>query len=264
MNDAAASGNEQSAPCPGVIGQGYFGVLGETPIDGGFGVYGLNTNTTTATGNDNAGVFGLGYFVGVEGQANDAAGYGIGCTGNSIATGTVYGAAKAFMIDHPIDPANKFLIHVCPESNEALNIYRGNVVLDANGSGTVTLPTYFSAMNINCSYILTAVGGAAPNLHIAKEVEGNTFSIAGGTANLKVSWQVTAQRNDLYVQAHPELTNSEREKTGWEKGKYLNPELYGMGADKGILHHQTLDHLIQLKGETVKQQPLNLAPVTSK
>ena len=262
MNDAAASGNEQTAPAPGVIGQGYFGVLGETAIDGGFGVYGLNTNTSLANNNDNAGVFGLGYFIGIEGQANDASGYGVGCNGNSLATGTVYGAAKAFMIDHPTDPANKFLIHVCPESNEALNIYRGNVVLDANGNGIVTLPAYFSSMNINCSYILTAVGGAAPNLHIAKEVEGNTFSIAGGTANLKVSWQVTAQRKDFYVQAHPELTKSEREKIGWEKGRYLNPELYGVSADKGILHHNTVNHIIELKGERVKQQPLNLAPTT--
>jgi Collagen triple helix repeat (20 copies) len=257
QNDAAASGNESTDPAPGVIGTGFFGVLGQTQIDGGFGIYGLNTNTTTATGNDNAGVFGLGYFVGTEGQANDASGYGVGCFGNSLTTGTVYGAAKSFIIDHPTDPANKFLTHICPESNEALDIYRGNVVLDANGEGIVSLPTYFSSININCSYILTPVGAAAPNLHISKEVEGNKFSIAGGNPGLKVSWQVTAQRNDLYMQAHPELTNCEREKTGFEKGKYLHPELYGLGNDKAILpSHST--QFMKLKGKTVKNEPLSL------
>ena len=182
---------------------------------------------------------------------------------NIFALGNIgAGGTKTFKIDNPLDPANKFLIHICPESNEALNFYRGNIVLDANGDATVTLPAYFSAVNTNCSYILTPVGAAAPNLHVSKEVEGNTFKISGGQAGLKVSWQVTAERNDPYMQAHPELRVNEPLKQGAEAGKYVHPELYGLGDDRSILHHQTFNHILELKGERVKQQPLNLAPTT--
>ena len=39
---------------------------------------------------------------------------------------TVLGV-KAFTMDHPLDPANKSLMHVAAESNEVINFYSGNV-----------------------------------------------------------------------------------------------------------------------------------------
>ena len=43
------------------------------------------------------------------------------------------GGNKAFLIDHPLDPANKYLYHYCIESNEVLNVYSGNVSTGADG-----------------------------------------------------------------------------------------------------------------------------------
>ena len=47
--------------------------------------------------------------------------------GNLTATG------KSFVIDHPLDPANTYLVHAGVESSERANLYTGNVSLDDNG-----------------------------------------------------------------------------------------------------------------------------------
>jgi hypothetical protein len=60
----------------------------------------------------------------------------------------------------------------------------------------VSLPDWFEALNRDYRYQLTPIGGPAPNLHIYEEVNGSEFSIAGGPAGLKVSWQVTGIRQD--------------------------------------------------------------------
>ena len=258
QNTATATGSiTNNTPSPGVIGEGYVGVLGETNTDGGVGVFGLNLNPNESP-NDNEGVFGEGTLACVEGQPTDATnGYGVASLGNSIAIGDVDATGtKFFIIDHPLDPANKFLKHSCPESNEPIDFYRGNVVCDANGKATVTLPDYFSAININYSYILTAVGAAAPDLHIDKEIEGNVFTIAGGKPGLKVSWQVTSTRNDAYVRLTPGALNYEPEKPAFEKGKYLLPAAYGFGNEKAIFPMHSLKELVKLKGGIVKQQEL--------
>jgi hypothetical protein len=252
LNDAAASGNSTDY-APGVVGQGYWGTVGQTTIDGGVGVVGLNGSTQTD--NDNEGVFGQGESVGVEGTSALTAGYGLVSGTNALIVGVIQvQGSKMFHIDNPLDPANKYLNHFSAESNEVLNLYRGNVILDASGAAMVTLPAYFSAINTDYSYILTAVGGAAPNLHISKEIAGNVFSIAGGTAGLKVSWQVTATRNDPYLRAHPEMRVVEQEKSASEKGKYLAPELYGASSDKAIFHLKADKQAIKLIGETQNTQ----------
>jgi hypothetical protein len=42
------------------------------------------------------------------------------------------------------------------------------------------LPDWFSALNHNTRIQLTAVGAAAPQLHVKTEVTDNRFAIAGG------------------------------------------------------------------------------------
>ena len=39
-------------------------------------------------------------------------------------------------------------------------------------------------------------------MYVAGEVSGNQFRIAGGRADLKVSWQVTGIRHDSYANSH--------------------------------------------------------------
>jgi len=50
---------------------------------------------------------------------------------------------------------------------------------------------------------LTAVGGAAPNLHVGSKIANHQPSIAGGAPGVKVSWRATALRHDAYRKKHP-------------------------------------------------------------
>ncbi|HLV86155.1 MAG TPA: hypothetical protein VKV39_04205 [Candidatus Sulfotelmatobacter sp.] len=151
----------------------------------------------------------------------------VSISGNLMVAGT-----KSFRIDHPLDPANKYLYHAALESSEALDLYSGNAVLDENGEATVHLPGWFEALNRDFRYQLTAIGAAAPSLHIAQEIENHTFRVAGGTAGLKVSWQVTGIRQDAWEKAHPmpvEVAKSPR-----DRGYYINPELYGAPHERNM------------------------------
>jgi hypothetical protein len=109
---------------------------------------------------------------------------------------TVQNGNKTFKIDHPLDPKNRYLLHNAVEAPERKNVYDGVAQLAEDGTATVDLPEWFEALNGDFRYQLTAVGGAAPNLHIAEEIYENRFKIAGGEAEMKVCWQVTGTRKD--------------------------------------------------------------------
>lgn len=146
--------------------------------------------------------------------------------------GTLSKSAGSFKIDHPLDPANKYLYHSFVESPDMKNIYDGVIVLDAQGEAVVEMPTWFQALNQDFRYQLTAMGGPGPNLYIAEEVSQNHFKIAGGAAGLKVSWQVTGVRHDAYANAH--RIPIEEDKAAELRGSYLHPVEYGQPAEKGI------------------------------
>ena len=175
------------------------------------------------------GVRGIGAYYGVQGiqDGTQSFSYAVFGTGNTGATGV-----KSFVIDHPLDPANKTLKHYSIESNEVLNLYRGNASLDANGLATVELPEYFDAINKNFSYQLTPIG-TPEQPYIAKEINGNSFTIAG-RPNTKFSWVVYANRNDLHVQRNKATIVDELDKPANRKGKYYTPEYYGQPKEKGI------------------------------
>ena len=144
--------------------------------------------------------------------------------GDVTVSGTLSKSSGSFKIDHPLDPANKFLFHSFVESPDMKNVYDGVAVLDANGEAWVELPAWFEALNRDFRYQLTAVGGPGPNLHVADKVKGNRFRIAGGTPGLEVSWQVTGIRQDGYAKLHPIVV--EQDKPAAERGKYLCPEAF--------------------------------------
>ncbi|EDM43609.1 hypothetical protein SCB49_08463 [unidentified eubacterium SCB49] len=214
-------------------------------IGQGSAILGQNQNNTISgtisvadfayTGTDNANHIGVsGYSqpranrgIGVRGEGGN---YGVFAQGDLGASGT-----KSFTIDHPQDPANKILKHFSIESNEVLNIYRGVDTFDANGYVKVTMPDYYFSINKNASYQLTPIGAAMPNLYIEKEIDGTgTFIIAGGEPGKKVSWSLTAERNDPYLIQNPERRKVVIEKEGERKGKYLTPELYGQPKSKSM------------------------------
>ncbi len=240
----------------GVEGQGFNGTIGLTVQGQGYGVYGENMSTGVTY--NNIGVAGLGW-VGVWGETNDftTPGYGVYANGDLGASGT-----KSFMIDHPLDPENKYLKHYSIESPEVLNIYRGLVTLDANGNATVTMPDYFEAINTNYSYNLTAIGSPAPNLFIKQEISNGKFVIAGGNPNMKVSWVVYAQRNDKYVQQYPNSTQVEIEKRNGNKGKYLIPELYNQPKEKAITYKPLLKNKTIINNESIKLKNIKQNRIT--
>jgi hypothetical protein len=252
----------------GLAANGYFGVFAYGKNTAGTGVIGVGNNNANIntfpgggggsfTGNPN-GVAGYAYTTasttygvygeydggvadgrGVYGWAYPTANWGYGVYGYggyySVFANGDLGAtgAKTFLIDHPADPENKMIKHFSIESNEVLNVYRGNVVLDDNGEAEVTLPDYFHLININFSYNLTPIGAPA-NLYILTEVnEEGKFKVAGGNPGQKISWYVYAERNDPYFQQNPEKKEVVIEKEGDRKGKYFMPELYGQPDSKG-------------------------------
>ena len=152
--------------------------------------------------------------------------------GNLHVNGSLSKNGGSFQIDHPLDPANKYLYHSFVESPDMMNIYNGEVRLDARGSAWITLPSYFEALNRDFRYQLTSIGRPQPNLYIAEKITGNRFRISGGKAGGEVSWQVTGIRHDAYADAH--RIPVEEEKTMAERGRYLHPELFGAARELAI------------------------------
>jgi hypothetical protein len=190
---------------------------------------------------------------GVYGYASATSGYGVYSGGRFAATG-----AKLFQIDHLLHPETHYLNHFCTEGPEPYNVYRGTVVLDANGEAWVQLPDYFEAINRDPSYHLTAVGAPMPNLHVAVKIQNNRFKIAGGAPGKEVSWRVEAIRNDLWVQRYGFQTEQEKEDA--IKGKYLNPELYGQPKERGIHYRPEPEPVPSENGEAVRGTQTRRAP----
>ena len=185
------------------------------------------------------GVQGTGGTYGVHGIDNSAGNGGVAVfgTGDTGATGT-----KSFMIDYPLDPANKILKHFSVESNEVLNIYRGTVVFGADGTAVVSMPEYYSEINRNANYQMTPIGSSMPNLYVKTELKkgSNSFVIAGGVPGKKVSWTVTSERNDPYLQKYAHKRENILDKKH-NRGKYLMPELFGESVDKRIGYKELKD-----------------------
>ena len=214
----------------GVYGIGVNGVVGFTQYQSGFGVYGENSDAIGSNTANSIGTYGRGY-IGVWGDVNTSpvGAYAVYANGDFGGSG-----AKYFVIDHPKDPENKYLKHACVESNEILNVYRGNSTFNANGEAIVILPDYFEDINIDYSYHLTPIGSFSP-LYVKSKIKDGQFIIAGGKLGMEVSWSVYAQRNDPYLQKYPEKRNVEIDKESWNKGKYLMPDLYNQSDDKRIV-----------------------------
>jgi hypothetical protein len=196
------------------------GVYGES--DGGSGVYGAGKIGVQAHSN-------TGIALAAFGECSDClAGH---FDGDVEILGWLYKAGGSFKIDHPLDPANKYLYHAFVESPEMMNIYNGVVTLDTNGQALVTLPSYFEALNRDFRYQLTCVGGFAP-VYIAEEIARNHFKIAGGKPGIRVSWQVTGVRQDAFANKH--RMPVEQDKPEAERGYYLYPRLFNQPEEQGV------------------------------
>jgi hypothetical protein len=258
---------------------GYDGVDGyggnadpESPTAGGAGVMGLGGAAQgEPTFGDSAGVGGVfvgghatgdsplapsGSGDGVQGSPgsrspNGAFGFAGNFDGDVNVSGSFYASSKDFKIDHPLDPANKYLIHASVESSEMKNIYDGNITTDSEGHATVQLPEWFQVLNTDFRYQLTVIGQFAQAI-VASEIENNQFEIRTSAPNVKVSWQVTGVRQDAYAKAHPLVV--EQEKDARLRGFYIHPELYGAPPEKQIEWARHPQMMKKIKEMQARQQ----------
>jgi TGF-beta propeptide len=229
INSNSVDAIDATAHGPGGLGISAFGAFVEGQEPGGSGVLGVGGDGQTADGDG-------GEFTGGSGSSN---GDGISVqtgtgnagtfTGNVTVSGTLSAATKHFKIDHPLDPANKYLVHASVESSEMMNIYTGNATTDAQGEAQVQLPDWFEALNTDFRYQLTVIGQFAQAI-VSSEVQNHEFAIRSSVPNVKVSWQITGVRHDAFAQANPLVV--EEEKDAQLKGFYIHPELYGAPAEK--------------------------------
>jgi len=171
--------------------------------------------------------------------------------GNVTITGTLSAATKNFKIDHPLDPANKYLVHASVESSEMMNIYTGNVITDAQGEARVQLPDWFEAVNTDFRYQLTVIGQFAQAI-VSSEVQNHEFAIRSSVPNVKVSWQITGVRQDAFAKANPLVVEEEKEPR--LKGFYLHPEFYGAPAEKQTEWARHPQMMKQIKEQRQKAQ----------
>jgi hypothetical protein len=266
---ASNSGYGVFGRCDDTFGTGVYGSSNDgTGVTGesikGFAVEGISTDGIGVHGESesNPGVWGKSTdgtgVIGISGQQNieypldwepcgvvggSPAKNGIGVAGWSPGlagyfhrdvriVGNLQKAGGSFKIDHPLDPANKYLSHSFVESPEMKNVYDGEAVLDDQGEAKVELPDWFDALNKDFRYQLTAIGAPAPNLYIAEEINNRLFKIAGGSSGVKVCWQVTGIRKDPYANTY--RIQVEEDKPDKQQGYYLHPEVYGEPEEKGI------------------------------
>jgi hypothetical protein len=227
---ARATGGLYIHRLPGFVGRGKPGVYGVNdgnamvPGDGGPGVEGRSLHFEGVRGSTEDGI-------GVYGSRDDGGDYAGYFSGNVQVTGTLTKGAGAFRIDHPLDPANKYLQHSFVESPDMKDVYDGIAVLDDAGEAVVQLPAYFEALNSDFRYQLTCIGGYSP-VFVSQEIKANQFVIKGGKGGQKVSWQVTGIRHDAYAEAH--RITAEVDKPPEERGMFLYPKEQGVPTEKGI------------------------------
>ncbi len=276
----SASGDDDASGVRGIADVGTTGlvngVFGSSAAPVGTGVYGLATLTTgggvgvfgESAGADGAGIGGvatstaapspmmirIGVFGRADVQANSFAGF---FDGNVNVTGSVAKASGSFKIDHPLDPANKYLYHSFVESPDMMNIYNGVATLGEFGQVEITLPDWFESLNSDYRYQLTAIGMPGPNLFVAEEIKGNQFKIAGGQPGMKVSWQVTGIRQDAYARKHRIPVEELKPET--QRGTYLHPDAFGQSEEKGVNFQRNA-----ARKRSASPNPVTLAPLRLK
>jgi trimeric autotransporter adhesin len=210
-----------------------FGVSGDAGDPNGIGVFGTNTSDDSIameamdTTPSSIGLAATAPFA-IVANGSALAGEFIG---DVEVEGSLSKSGGSFKIDHPLDPANKYLYHSFVESPDMMNIYNGNVTTDAQGSAVISLPAWFEALNRDFRYQLTVVGQFAQAI-VAKKVANHQFSIKTDKPNVEVSWQVTGIRHDAWADAH--RIPVEEAKSAQERGFYTHPELYNAPPEKSV------------------------------
>jgi hypothetical protein len=107
---------------------------------------------------------------------------------------------KSFIIDHPLDPVNKHLIHVCLEGPESGVYYRGKGEIVNGTSAEIQLPAYVGALCTDLTVQITRIYDGEVKVFNASEVDTatNTFTVYG--ENGRFNWLVHGKRGDVTVE----------------------------------------------------------------
>ncbi len=217
----------------GVYGWATTGVYGQSNDASGTGVKGVINGGNSSS----QGVLGYGY-TGVYGVTTDFTnGFGLSSNGDLIVSGNSFvSGTKSFLIDNPENPESELLRHTCMESPEALVVYRGKVMLNADGEATVEMPSYFISLTKedDATVQITCIGRP---FVIGYEWNDDFGSfVVYGEADKEISWMVMADRDDPSLQNNkvPVVIPKDGSFKGIENGTYLNPESYGVSDEKGF------------------------------
>ena len=120
-----------------------------------------------------------------------------------------YGA-KSFVIDHPLDATNKYLVHVCVEGPEAGVYYRGKGKIINGTSVVIHLPEYFGTLckdADDATVQVTHIYDGKIKSFSAGEVdlENNAFTVYG--ENGRFNWLVHGKRGNIRVECDKSTTN---------------------------------------------------------
>ncbi len=129
--------------------------------------------------------------------------YNATISGNLTVNGSVNSVVKNFVINHPLDPENKKLIHSSLEGPEIAVFYRGEAQLQ-NGKAEVVLPAYFEALTRKDgrTVLLTPKFDSDELISqlAASAVENGKFKVKATDSqnpNQKFYWEVKAVRADI-------------------------------------------------------------------
>jgi hypothetical protein len=148
--------------------------------------------------------------------------------GDLTVGGMITKGGGSFVIDHPLDPENRILVHSFVESPEMVNVYKGRARL-TRGEATVHLPSYFEALNgpDGREVFLTGIGDYSP-LFVEGEIHENQFVVKtkpSGRQDQEFSWMVMAVRGDPFARSHPIVVEQEKGVGNrFERGRLLTPQ----------------------------------------
>jgi hypothetical protein len=236
---------------------------------GGTGIFGVggSGDAGSAGGTDGTGGFFVGGMANFGGDGMDSTAGSSGVAGDFSGDVTVEGTLSksggSFKIDHPLDPANKYLYHSFVESPDMMNIYNGNVVTDSDGAAIIPLPEWFETLNRDFRYQLTVIGQFAQAI-VSTKVSNHQFSIKTDKPNVEVSWQVTGIRQDAWANQH--RIPVEEQKDTRERGHYIHPELYGAPEEASVAwarHPATMKHIKDIREKEAREKSSPVATAAS-
>ncbi len=209
------------------VGSGGAGGWAIDATNNGYGGITVNASGVGVDATAQTGVYAIG--LGANGRgiyAFSSQGKAAVLDGDVTVTGTLDRVAATSRIDHPADPDRRWLVHAGVDAPEARDVYDGNATTGADGRASVRVPAYVEALGRDFRYQLTVIGDFAQAV-VSRDLRDGSFEIRTDRPRVRVSWQVTALRDDAYTRDHP--VRNEPAKTGDELGtrRYVPP---GSGA----------------------------------